>query len=179
MEQVAFNYLQQAVELFYINDMDALDLQSMERSYVFRIAHYLQNLLANDMRFQGIVADCEYSKRINEDRTTSAKSITNIDGTQKQIIPDLIVHQRNTHDKNLLFVEIKGYWNDDKNAWGNDHNKLTCHTQQPQNELEPNLGYAMGVFVMLGQHEPHFTQYQHGEIIDGEYPTTLFERRKQ
>ena len=172
MEQLAFNYLQQAVELFYINDANALDLQSMERAYVFRIAHYLQNLLANDMRFQGIVVDCEYSKRINEDHTTSAKSISNIDGTKKRIIPDLIVHQRNTHDKNLLLVEIKGYWSN-QDTWDNDHNKLTYHTQRPQNELEPNLGYAMGVFVMLGQHEPHFTQYQHGEIINSEHPTTL------
>ena len=179
MEQVAFNYLQQAVELFYINDIVAFDLQSMERSYVFRIAHYLQNLIASDMRFQGIVVDCEYSKRINEDHTTSTKSIPNIEGTQKHVIPDLIVHQRNTHDKNLLFVEIKGYWNSIKADWENDHYKLTYHTQQPQNELERNLGYALGVFIMLGQHKPHFTQYQQGEIIDGEHPTTLFERRKQ
>ena len=77
-----------------------------ERSIVFRFAHYLQNLIGDDIEFKDYDLDCEYNR--NGPETKSLPSFPN--GTY----PDLIIHKRGTNEHNLLIMEFKTYWNSDQ-----------------------------------------------------------------
>ncbi|MFQ6777739.1 MAG: hypothetical protein ACLRFI_00360 [Alphaproteobacteria bacterium] len=177
MDEIAFGYLKRAVEQFYAQDKNALELQGMERSYVFRIAFYLQTFLNTDSRFNNVVVDCEYSKRINPDGTISHKTAPDAENQISNIAVDLLVHTRNSHENNLLIVEFKGWWNLKSEDWENDHTRLMFYTKHPLSETEHHLGYKLGVFVRLGAKRPCFTKYKTGRVISGRTPTYLYKRR--
>ena len=76
-----------------------------ERSIVFRLAHYMQNIMDNNPVFKNLVLDCEYNR--NGVRAKTLPSFP--DG----VYPDVIIHNRGTNNRNLLVMEVKSYWNTD------------------------------------------------------------------
>ena len=72
-----------------------------ERSIVFRVAHYVQNLILKDSRYKNHVVDCEYNRHVCEIKKTP----------NRRIYPDVILHERGTDANNLLVLEFKAYWN--------------------------------------------------------------------
>ena len=77
-----------------------------ERSIVFRYAHYLQNLISEDEMFKEYNLDCEYNRN-----GTACKGLPSF---PRGTYPDLIIHKRGSNEDNLLVMEFKTYWNDDR-----------------------------------------------------------------
>src|SRR5438874_13835566 len=81
-----------AITQFCKRDLALLHLHVNERSVAHRLAIYIER------RTRGWVVDCEY----NRDRGFPKMRRSD----HKKIIPDIVVHRRNT-PQNLLIVEIK------------------------------------------------------------------------
>lgn len=106
--------LGEALDQFYEKDSCLVDMAEDvkqnngshhvgERAIVFRLAHYMQNIMDKMPVFKGYVLDCEY----NRDGTDIKKL------QEKCVYPDVIVHQRQNNENNLLVMEVKTYWNSD------------------------------------------------------------------
>lgn len=76
-----------------------------ERSIVFRLAHYMQNIMCDTPAFADYVLDCEYNR--NGVNRKVLPSFPN------GVYPDIIIHNRGNNDNNLLIMEVKTYWNSD------------------------------------------------------------------
>lgn len=109
------NYFKRALEIFYKQDYENLDFEGSERAKVFRIAHYLADLVEKDSIFKGYTVDCEFN-RLCFDRKKDLHYIKKIKGKEVEgdyiIIPDLIVHIRASKKddytkNNLLVCEFK------------------------------------------------------------------------
>jgi len=149
--------LHKAVGKFYINDSLLLKIGGLERACVSRIAHYLQRELDCDKEFRDIVVDCEFGKcSVEEGWITKALDITfENEEQERDVCPDLIVHSRGTHTKNLMVVEFKGHWN--KKNWDYDKKKLWAFiTPRDIAEEKKHFGYLLGVFVELGEQSPKY-----------------------
>ena len=122
-----------------------------ERAIVFRFAHYLQNTITNDRRFEKLNLDCEYNR--NGKQPKRLPSFSN--GT----FPDVILHRRGTNDSNILVIEFKGYWNKNQN---NDIEKLCEFTKQ-----RAVYNFQLGMAIMLGEvlSDTLIFEIQDGEII--------------
>ncbi|MGO5164771.1 MULTISPECIES: hypothetical protein [unclassified Candidatus Paralachnospira] len=102
-----------------------------ERAIVFRLAHYMQNIMDKMPVFKGYVLDCEY----NRDGTDIKKL------QEKCVYPDVIIHQRQNNENNLLVMEVKTYWNNDT---GQDMKKI-------EKFMDPdgNYKYKFGVSLII------------------------------
>ena len=76
-----------------------------ERSIVFRLAHYMQNIMDVTDAFKNYVLDCEYNR--NGAHAKVLPSFPN------GVYPDVIIHNRGNNNNNLLIMEVKTYWNSD------------------------------------------------------------------
>ena len=76
-----------------------------ERSIVFRLAHYMQNIMDSTPAFENYVLDCEYNRN-----GVHAKTLPSF---LYGVYPDVIIHNRGNNDNNLLILEVKTYWNTD------------------------------------------------------------------
>ncbi len=191
------SYLHQAVDLFYDKDVPSLlnkkgELSASERSYVFRIAHYLQDILSIDENFKDVVVDCEYSRATNDEKDNLEKhmdlfgiypSNTNKKKDDKRVFPDLVVHSRGTPKHNLMVVEFKGVWNADRQLWNKDETKLKAFTNnnpnnKPDKSIKQYFYYKLGVFVMLGQGSANYVIFKNGkQSSNGETITELEQKR--
>lgn len=110
------NLLTSALDQLYKNDGYLVDNRPYlkekngnhhvgERSIVFRLAHYMQNILDSNPVFQNYVLDCEYNR--NGIQAKALPSFPN------GVYPDIIIHNRGNNDNNLLILEVKTYWNTD------------------------------------------------------------------
>lgn len=92
-----------ALQEFYDNDAILFSFCSgavAERCMVFRIGHYMQNLIIfpNEALFRDLVLDCEYNRH--------GECVKMVDGPTKGI-PDLLIHQRKNDNNNILCIEFK------------------------------------------------------------------------
>lgn len=92
-----------AIDEFYKNDMDEMlredniEKAVNERSMVFRIGIYIENIIKSSEEFKEYNLDAEYNRN-----QTRAKYIK-----KKKTYPDLILHKRGNNNNNLLVVEFK------------------------------------------------------------------------
>jgi hypothetical protein len=114
--------LQRLVE----KDHDLLELNANERTITGRLGIYLQEL------FPEWNVDCEYNRILE-----CVKEVM-IDGVVTLVVPDIIVHRRNTGD-NLVSFEVKKQ----NNAGGDDDDRRKLRA------LRDQLGYRFAVFLKL------------------------------
>ena len=100
-----------------------------ERAIMFRFAHYLQNRLPSPEH----VVDCEYNRNLYDVKTLG----------QKAIVPDVVVHKRGCHERNLLAIEIKPWWNPKQDY---DERKLKGLTRHKY-----GYEYRRGLWLCLGK----------------------------
>ena len=74
-----------------------------ERAIVFRLAHYMQNIIDDTPLLADYVLDCEYNRN-----GMCAKKLPSF---PNGVYPDIIIHNRGDNDHNLLVMEVKTYWN--------------------------------------------------------------------
>jgi hypothetical protein len=116
--------LDYCIQMFLKNDSNLLALKANEKALTHKFAEYLAN------RFSGWDVDCEYDRLFDE-----AKRLR-IHGELARVIPDIIVHRRNTK-KNLLVIEAKK--DNDRRGADGDLRKLR--------EFKKQLGYRHAIFL--------------------------------
>lgn len=136
IEELKF-LIEESLDILYSNDQYIIDNSTNERAVVFKFGTYMYEIIRNSS-FYDFDLDSEYNRR--HAFTKRTKNFP--DG----IIPDLLIHERNSQDNNLLVMEFKGYWN--KKDRSDDFIKLQEFTCQDKGR-EYYYGYALGVFVFL------------------------------
>ncbi len=146
------NLINSALNIVYKNDKNLIDIglstfdstkftdtnkHNGERAVVFRFTYYLQNLIVGDDRFKNYIVDCEYNRHIY-----GVKKIAIKDNKIVSIIPDVVIHNRQKDNFNLLVIECKGWWNKDKVERDDDYDKLKYLTNQ-----EKEYKYNYGLFI--------------------------------
>ena len=100
-------FLIKALERFYERDQYLIENKAHERSCVFRIAHYLNNMLEANPAVKKWGVDVEYNRLPLTASTTNGRNKKSL----RIVRPDLIVHIRDTNKYNLLVAEFKCSWN--------------------------------------------------------------------
>tara|TARA_R110000868_G_scaffold95854_1_gene263456 strand:+ start:224 stop:589 length:366 start_codon:yes stop_codon:yes gene_type:complete len=105
-QQLLLHLLQDAVERVYSEKRPLLQYEDEERkgleqAFVFRTGVYFQQGVAKT-QYSDLDIDCEYNKNHNGFKVTA--------NHPHGIRPDLLLHERNTHNNNKLAVEFKGSW---------------------------------------------------------------------
>lgn len=179
--------IERAVAEFYVKDAVLLKIRGLERTCASRIAIYLQGLISKERGCKRICADCEYGKATDMDGVFLNKQLKGLGITltrqhKGQVFPDIIVHERANHRRNLIVIEIKGAWHERVSCWKHDHKKLQVFTRQTSEmatETSEYFNYKLGVFLMLGLTKPHYAFYENGEIVQGKEPKELFRQKDE
>lgn len=125
----------EALHRLYHQDPELIEFAVNERSVVFRFGLYFAELLPKSS-FSSYNLDCEYNRNMGKPKRT--KNFP--DG----VIPDVLLHRRNSNEENILVLEFKGYWN--KADRENDHKKIIDFTSQDEDN---QYKYALGGVVEL------------------------------
>ncbi|WP_144922328.1 hypothetical protein [Halorubrum salsamenti] len=115
------NYVEDALETLFEDDRPLLVNDSNERSITHRLAIYLEQEI-KDLE-PDYVVDVEYNrvteengatdsikKRVSYDELTDScrgRRIQDDDTDAQTVFPDIIVHERESSDHNLLVIELK------------------------------------------------------------------------
>ena len=150
------NLIDQALDKFYALDGVLLknDLRGTERSCVFRIGIYLQDIMNDIPELAEYSLDCEYNK--------SGRSPKRLH--DKLIRSDMILHKRSSDadiidpQSNLLAIEFKGYWS----RRSKDIEKL-----QKLTDSDYGYCYQLGAAIKLTpeREKVKITYLTHGKII--------------
>lgn len=121
----------------------------LEQAFVFRTGVYLSRLLVGT-DYEALDLDSEYNKN-HGDAKTSARF-------PHGLRPDLIIHQRDSHEQNKLVTEFKGWWNND----------IATDIEKLEDLTDPNgnYSYLIGVFVRIGRDEPNYRFFINGREHD-------------
>ena len=147
------NIVKQAVQKFYENDIELVQVKGMEQACVFRIGLYLNEIMKNYPELNHLQLDCEYNKS-----NRGTKMLAGV-----KIRPDLIIHKRNLNNNhanqyNTLVIEFKGWWNNNIS----DIEKL-------KNFTSPQYGYhyPLAIFIKLGKNHNKtiYRYFQNGNEI--------------
>jgi hypothetical protein len=117
-------HVKASIRAFLKNDSNLLALNANERAITHKFAEYLA------ARFPNWDVDCEYDRLLEE-----AKKLR-LRGEITRVIPDIIVHRRNTKN-NLLVIEAKK--DNDPRGMGAGREKLR--------EFRRQLHYRHAVFL--------------------------------
>lgn len=125
-----------ALDTLYERDIYLLEHDVHERTIVFRLGHYLQNLMDATDEFQKLNLDFEYNRNGRQPKRTPANP-------QNGAFPDLIMHQRGSNQSNLLIMEFKPPWNTNTR---DDYKKI-------QQFIDPDdrYNYLCGKSILLGR----------------------------
>ncbi len=84
------------------NDAELLDINVSERALMFHLARYIHELTPVEFN-----VDCEYNRHLKDPKSLLfAKNASGVDAGHK-VLPDILIHIRNSDEKNLLVIEIK------------------------------------------------------------------------
>jgi hypothetical protein len=112
-----------------------------ERSIVFRLAHYMQNYMDSNPKYNDYVLDCEYNRN-----GVHAKKLPSF---EKGVYPDVIIHNRGNNDNNILIMEVKTYWNDDNS---HDLDKIREFI-----DIKGEYRFMYGVSLFIGRNRREVT----------------------
>jgi hypothetical protein len=147
-----------AIDQIYRCDLSLIARQASERSIAFRFGCYFTKLLEVSS-FSGncnIIVDMEYNRNRKE-----PKKSTNF---QNGMMPDLIVHKRNSNQYNILVIEFKTYWNNSQTeAMNRVEQKLIDLTQ-----ISSIYKFGLGVLIELHmeKNQCEFSRYIGGVKIN-------------
>jgi hypothetical protein len=114
------------IRMFLRNDAKLLALNASERAITHKFAEYLAS------RFPDWDVDCEYDRILEETKRLRIR------GSLARVIPDIIIHRRNT-GRNLLVIEAKK--DNDRRGAAADLEKLR--------EFRNQLDYRHAVFLVF------------------------------
>lgn len=122
-------------------DRYLLDEEVNERTITHKLAEYLQQHIPE------FNVDCEYNRFEQREIDNIVKRLelptdnNNWDDTKlSPIIPDIIIHERGPHGKNILVIEVKKSSSSSSETL--DRKKLIAFTTEP-------LNYELGLFLKI------------------------------
>lgn len=125
---------QAAIDKLLHNDTYLLITDNSEQSIAHHIARYLHD------NFPEWHVDCEYKRNRDAIKRLIYAVEPGGNASERDVIPDIIVHHRGT-DENLIAFELKKSTNNQRNGREKDLLKLQAFKEQ--------LGYKYAVFVSL------------------------------
>jgi hypothetical protein len=138
-----------ALAQLYKQDKCLIKNKTHERAIVFRFGLYFSKIIENTSFSKDAVLsiDVEYNRNLY--------NIKKMKGSI--ILPDLILHQRDSNDRNIVVIEFKGHWNQLKG----DKEKLKEFTNQ-----SGDYQYGLGVSIKLGLdiNKCEIVYYKNGDI---------------
>ncbi|MGB3588463.1 MAG: hypothetical protein WBA23_18095, partial [Tunicatimonas sp.] len=91
-----------ALEKLYACDNQLIVYGVNERAIAFRFGLYLSDLIRDSEDFCDLHVDAEYNRNMDDVKRTASRP--------RGSAPDILLHQRMTHENNALILEFKGYW---------------------------------------------------------------------
>ena len=95
-----------AIDQLLLHDLPLLDLDVTERALSYKLAHYIS--LSDAIR-PPLTVDCEYNRHYGDPKRLNLPSRQAIDREIRAttVFPDILVHERNKQENNLLVLELK------------------------------------------------------------------------
>ena len=132
-------------------------LSVSERAMAARIGIYLEMHRSIIGSFDDLSIDLEYNRNFN-----APKSIYSLFNRQRRnVIPDLLIHKRNSNDDNLLVIEFKK-GTPPYSERQNDEEKLRYFTDS-HNEYR----FRFGMYIELHHWGAYVDIYRNGHKVDG------------
>ena len=136
-EQAA-GLLARSIAALVRHDAQLLELGVSERATAFRLALYMSR---SRLIRPPLTIDCEYNRHLGDRKKLNLppRRRPNASPEPSDVFPDILVHQRNSDDHNVLVVELKK----PGEAIARDETKLRAFRTQ--------LGYMHAAHVILGK----------------------------
>lgn len=114
--------LNYAIQKLKANDSELLDLGVSERALMFHLGRYICEKVPPDLS-----VDCEYNRQLKDKKQLLYLKRELELEQEHDVFPDILIHQRNSHDRNVLVLEIKKY----REELGTDIRKLKAFKAPP------------------------------------------------
>lgn len=126
--QIIKSKISHCIDRIYNEDGDLFGRKNYEVTVSCKLSQYLF------LEFQKYDVDCEYDKHKN------IKKKARINGEDKKIRPDILIHKRGNDDSNIVAIEVKKKNNPNRREY--DFAKLKSLTSQTG-----DYKYKLGVFI--------------------------------
>lgn len=123
--------IEEAVDQVMLNDAKLIGLNACERALQFRLAHYIALSPIIEMP---LIVDCEYNRHLRDEKRLLLPGRSR----RSRVVPDILVHHRDSDDFNMLVVELKR----PGQSLRRDREKLEAFVSQ--------LGYRHAAHIVLG-----------------------------
>jgi|WetSurSiteA1Bulk_404760.scaffolds.fasta_scaffold45999_2 hypothetical protein len=145
------NRVRAALKSFFAEDYQLLHVDASERSISHKLAEHLQG------QFFDYHVDCEYNRHRDDVKRLNfydgEKAYPN-DTEAKTVFPDIIIHEREHDERNLLVIEIKKSTNRDNER---DLLKLKAFTDIDR-PIDERFCYSMGLFLEFDCEEGNLSE---------------------
>ena len=126
--------LNYAIQQLKANDSILIDLNVSERAVMFHLGRYIREKTPS--KFD---VDCEYNRHLsNKKQLLYLKDLLHVK-EEYEVLPDILIHRRNSDENNILVLEIKKYGGD----INTDVRKLQAFKNEP-------YFYGFAVQVVIG-----------------------------
>lgn len=129
----------EAVDRLIQHDQQLLDLKVCERALHFKVAHYMAQ---SHLIRPPLTLDCEYNRHFGNEKLLQLPTRPRA----SKVFPDILVHERNSDDNNMLVLELKR----PGQRITHDQNKLRAFINQ--------LHYRHAAHLIIGHN-------RHGELV--------------
>jgi len=132
----ATTLVNQAIDRLVREDPELLDLGVTERALAHQLARYL-----NELVLPPLSVDCEYNRHFDAPKRLNLPHRKALDreAHATNVFPDLIIHERNSDDRNYVVLELK------KPGENLDYDELKLRA------FRRELGYLHTGHVILGR----------------------------
>lgn len=138
----------------YESENDAVS----ERCMVFRIGCYMLEAMKEEPQFGWADLDCEYNRNFFDPKMMYIRRRNGNIKQTRNVVPDLLIHERRSNENNLLVVEFKKGL-PTKYAKGQDAMKLRYFTNPDE-----DYHYSFGLYIELHAKSAVVTVFQEGHI---------------
>ena len=140
---------EKAKNKFLKEEKEIIEIDINERTLSARLMFHLQTLLLNEIyqeNYKEYSVDCEYNRR-KEIVKILPKEYRELEKKDKQIYPDIILHQRNS-EKNLMIIEMKKTYSSDEGGKNEKRDRLKFLTILRK---ENKYKYLLGVYFEVNK----------------------------
>ena len=152
-----------ALDRFYREDSLLIDYESendavSERCMVFRIGWYMLEAMKEMSQFEWADLDCEYNRNFFDPKMMYIRRRNGSIKRTRNVVPDLLIHERRSNDNNLLVIEFKK-GSPSRFLRGQDTAKLKYFTNPNE-----DYRYSFGFYIELHSHSAEVQVFEQGHL---------------
>ena len=127
-----------AIDQLLLHDLPLLELDVTERALSYKLAHYMS---LSDMVRPPLSVDCEYNRHFGDPKRLNLPPRKAMDREIRAttVFPDIIIHERNSRESNLVVLELKKPGED------------TTYDERKLRAFRQEHGYVHTAHVILGR----------------------------